>query len=231
MKRRGILKTKAIADLAAGAGGVAAKAQTFVLVHGAWHGGWCWSRVADRLRAAGHRVFTPTQTGLGERKHLLSKAITLDTFAKDIVNVIEAEELSSIILVGHSFGGLAISGVADAMPDKVRHLVYLDSLMVEGGKSPFDNLPPDIVYPRRRQRRSEFRMQKIPTGSNAGSRRIRLTPTPVRSTSRDRSATTCRAPTSPVQIRLMRRLKARASGSRRSRDGAGPKSPPATTPW
>src|SRR6202171_3927083 len=93
MKRRGILKTKAIADLAAGAGGVAAKAQTFVLVHGAWHGGWCWSRVADRLRAAGHQVFTPTQTGLGERKHLLSKAITLDTFTKDIVNVIEAAHL------------------------------------------------------------------------------------------------------------------------------------------
>ena len=150
MKRRGILKTKAIADLAAGAGGVAAKAQTFVLVHGAWHGGWCWSRVADRLRAAGHQVFTPTQTGLGERKHLLSKAITLDTFTKDIVNVIEAEELSSVILVGHSFGGLAISGVADAMPDKVRHLVYLDSLMVEGGRSPFDNLPPDIVAARRK---------------------------------------------------------------------------------
>jgi pimeloyl-ACP methyl ester carboxylesterase len=100
---------------------VAAKAQTvartFVLVHGAWHGGWCWSRVADRLRAAGHRVFTPTQTGLGERKHLLSKDITLDTFTKDIVNVIEAEELSSVILVRRSFGGLAISGVADAMPD------------------------------------------------------------------------------------------------------------------
>ena len=72
---------------------MAAKAQTFVLVHGAWHGGWCWSRVADRLRAAGHQVFTPTQTGLGERKHLLSKDITLDTFTKDIVNVIEAAHL------------------------------------------------------------------------------------------------------------------------------------------
>src|SRR6267142_408251 len=143
MQRRDILKTMAIAGLAAGAGGTAAKAQTaaqtFVLVHGAWHGGWCWSRVADRLRAAGHQVFTPTQTGLGERKHLLSKDITLDTFTKDIVNVIEAEELSNVVLVGHSFGGLAISGAADAMPDKIRHLVYLDSLMVEGGKSPFDN--------------------------------------------------------------------------------------------
>jgi len=154
MKRRDVLKTMAIAGLAAGTGGAAATAQTtaqtFVLVHGAWHGGWCWSRVTDRLRAAGHQVFTPTQTGLGERKHLLSKDITLDTFTKDIVNVIEAEELSNVVLVGHSFGGLAISGAADAMPDRIRHLVYLDSLMVEGGKSPFDNLPPDIVAARRK---------------------------------------------------------------------------------
>ncbi len=154
MQRRDVLKTMAIAGLAAGASGAAATAQTaaqtFVLVHGAWHGGWCWSRVADRLRAAGHRVFTPTQTGLGERKHLLSKDITLDTFTTDIANVIEAEELTNIVLVGHSFGGLAISGVADAMPDRIRHLVYLDALMVEGGKSPFDSLPPDIVAARRK---------------------------------------------------------------------------------
>jgi pimeloyl-ACP methyl ester carboxylesterase len=153
MKRREVLKTMAIAGMAAGTGGAApaqTAAQTFVLVHGAWHGGWCWSRVADRLRAAGHQVFTPTQTGLGERKHLLSKDITLDIFTKDIVNVIEAEELSNVVLVGHSFGGLAISGVADAMPDKIRHLVYLDSLMVEGGKSPFDSLPPDVVAARRK---------------------------------------------------------------------------------
>ncbi len=154
MERREVLKTMAIAGLAAGAGGTVATAQTaaqtFVLVHGAWHGGWCWSRVADRLRGAGHRVFTPTQTGLGERKHLLSKDITLDTFTRDIVNVIEAEELNNIVLVGHSFGGLAISGVADAMPERIRHLVYLDSLMVEGGKSPFDSLPADVVAARRK---------------------------------------------------------------------------------
>jgi pimeloyl-ACP methyl ester carboxylesterase len=152
MKRRDVLKTMAIAGVAAGAGGASAKAettpQTFVLVHGAWHGGWCWSRVADRLRTAGHQVFTPTQTGLGERKHLLSKDITLDTFTTDIGNVIEAEELSNVVLVGHSFGGLAISGVADTMPDRIRHLVYLDSLMVEGGKRPFDSLPPDVVAAR-----------------------------------------------------------------------------------
>src|ERR1700712_5022755 len=154
MKRRDVLKTMAVAGLAVGAAGNAARAQnaarTFVLVHGAWHGGWCWSRVADRLRGAGHRVFTPTQTGLGERKHLLSKDITLDIFTSDIVNLIEAEELSDIILVGHSFGGNAISGTADAIPGKIRHLVYLDSLMVDAGKAPFDNLPPDVVAARRK---------------------------------------------------------------------------------
>jgi pimeloyl-ACP methyl ester carboxylesterase len=154
MDRRDLLKTMAIAGMAAGMGTEAASAQTtaqtFVLVHGAWHGGWCWRRVADRLRADGHQVFTPTQTGLGERKHLMSKDITLDIFTKDIANVIEPEELSNVILVGHSFGGLAISGVADTMPERIRHLVYLDSLMVEGGKTPFDSLPPDVVAGRRK---------------------------------------------------------------------------------
>jgi pimeloyl-ACP methyl ester carboxylesterase len=154
MERRDVLKTLAVTGIAAGAGGTLATAQTagqtFVLVHGAWHGGWCWSRVADRLRAAGHRVFAPTQTGLGERKHLLSKEITLDIFTRDIANVIEAEELTNIVLVGHSFGGLVISGVADAMPERIRHLVYLDSLVVEGGKSPFDSLPPEVASARKK---------------------------------------------------------------------------------
>ena len=119
-------------------------ARTYVLVHGAWHGGWCWVRVADRLRAAGHRVYTPTQTGLGERKHLLSAAITPETFILDIANVVEAEELSDVILVGHSFGGLAISGVADRMPDRLRHLVFLDAGLPESGKSYFDLVPSEV---------------------------------------------------------------------------------------
>ena len=135
------------------AGGIATvlrPIQAFVLVHGAWHGGWCWSRVADRLRTKGHLVFTPTQTGLGERRHLLSKDITLDTFREDIVNVIESEELNDIVLVGHSFGGNAISGVADVMSARIRHLVYLDAMIVEGGKAPFDGLSADVVAARRK---------------------------------------------------------------------------------
>jgi pimeloyl-ACP methyl ester carboxylesterase len=154
MDRRDIIKGAAVAAIAAGASDLGAHAktrsQTFVLVHGAWHGGWCWVRVAERLRSAGHRVFTPTQTGLGERRHLLSKDITLDTFVADIVNVIEVEELSNVILVGHSFGGNAISGVADMMPARIKHLVYLDALIVEGGKSPSDVVPPDIVAARKK---------------------------------------------------------------------------------
>ncbi|BAQ46666.1 alpha/beta hydrolase [Methylobacterium aquaticum] len=123
---------------------------TFVLVHGAWHGGWCWVRVADRLRAQGHRVLSPTCTGLGERAHLMSRAITLDTFVQDIAGTIAAEELTDVVLVGHSFGGLAISGVAEAMPERLRHLVYLDALIVEPGRSPFDGLAREVVAARRR---------------------------------------------------------------------------------
>ncbi len=122
---------------------------TFVLVHGAWHGGWCWVRVADILRREGHRVFTPTCTGLGERAHLLSEHITLDTFVRDVAGVIAAEELTEVVLVGHSFGGLAISGVAEAMPERLRHLVYLDALIVQPGRAPFDGLRPEVVAARR----------------------------------------------------------------------------------
>ncbi|UYO95244.1 alpha/beta fold hydrolase [Pollutimonas sp. M17] len=120
-------------------------AQTFVLVHGAWHGGWCWSRVAARLRDAGHTVFTPTLTGLGERSHLLDAGITLQTFIDDIVNVLTWEDLNDVVLVGHSFGGLVITGAADAMPQRLRHLVYLDAFILESGVSTFDTLPVELV--------------------------------------------------------------------------------------
>ncbi|MCM3900408.1 MAG: alpha/beta fold hydrolase, partial [Pyrinomonadaceae bacterium] len=86
---------------------------TFVLVHGAWHGGWCWKRVAAALRQAGHEVFAPTLTGLGERAHLMSDAIDLHTHIQDILGVLQWEELADVVLCGHSYGGLVISGVAD----------------------------------------------------------------------------------------------------------------------
>lgn len=109
--------------------------RTYVLVHGAWHGGWCWADVAAILRAEGARVFTPTLTGLGERRHLRAAYQGLETFITDVTAVIEAENLSDIILVGHSFGGMVVTGVADRMPDRIRHLVYLDAAVPADGHS------------------------------------------------------------------------------------------------
>ncbi|HZH45803.1 MAG TPA: alpha/beta fold hydrolase [Roseococcus sp.] len=129
---------------------VPAAAKTYVLVHGAWGGGWIWRHTADGLRAKGHRVFTPTQTGLGERRHLMARTITIDTFVQDIASVLEAEELQDVILVGHSFGGFAVTGVADRMPERIRHLVYLDALLPENGETAFSVLPPGIEEARRR---------------------------------------------------------------------------------
>lgn len=123
----------------------AATSFVFVLVHGAWHGGWCWQRVAKRLRAQGHTVYTPTLTGLGERKHLINPDITLNTFVQDIANVLVYEDLTQVVLVGHSFGGLAITGVADIMPERLRKLVYLDAFILDSGVTTFDTLPDDVV--------------------------------------------------------------------------------------
>ena len=107
--------------------------RTILLVHGAWHGGWCWRRVADLLRARGHRVFAPSLTGLGDRAHLFSRDISLRTHVEDILSVVEAEELNDFVLVGHSYGGFVISGVADVLRERVSHYVYLDG-----------SVPPDM---------------------------------------------------------------------------------------
>ena len=111
---------------------------TFVLVQGAWHGGWCWRRVTARLRAAGHTVFAPTLTGLGERAHLATSHVNLDTHIADVVGLIEAEELSDIVVCGHSYGGMVVTGVADRCADIVRSLVFLDAFIPEDGQSLFD---------------------------------------------------------------------------------------------
>src|SRR3984893_8462471 len=111
---------------------------TFVLVHGAWHGGWCWRRVADLLTEAGHRVFTPTLTGLGERSHLLDAKIDLSTHVTDVVNVIKWEGLNGVVLCGHSYGGLVISGVAEQMPNAIASIVFVDAFVPENGDSVAD---------------------------------------------------------------------------------------------
>lgn len=110
---------------------------TYVLVHGAWHGGWCWRRVADHLRRAGHEVYTPTLTGLGERVHLASADVALDTHIADVLGLIEAEELDRFVLVGHSYGGMVVTGVADAAADAISALVYLDAFVPKNGESMF----------------------------------------------------------------------------------------------
>jgi pimeloyl-ACP methyl ester carboxylesterase len=118
---------------------------TFVLVHGAWHGGWCWSRVAERLRTHGHRVFTPTLTGLGERSHLNDRDIRLTTHVDDVVNVIRWEGLDDVVLVGHSYGGVVISGVAEQVEDKIASIVFLDAFVPEDGQAMRDIVPAPSV--------------------------------------------------------------------------------------
>lgn len=100
---------------------------TYVLVHGALQGGWCWGRVAPLLRARGHEVFTPTLTGLGERAHLLRPEIDLDTHVRDILGVLDYEGLREVVLVGHSYGGMVVEGVAQRAPARLARLVHLDS--------------------------------------------------------------------------------------------------------
>jgi pimeloyl-ACP methyl ester carboxylesterase len=107
--------------------------KTFVLIHGAWHGGWCWRRVADLLEAKGHKVFAPTLTGNGERSHLLSKDITLDTHIADIVNVFKWEDLKDVCLVAHSYGGWPSSGALEQIHDRVSSIVWLDAFKPENG--------------------------------------------------------------------------------------------------
>ena len=114
---------------------------TYVLVHGAWHGSWCWKRVRKALQAAGHEVFTPTLTGVGERSHLNSASVNLSTHIADVANLIRWEELSDVILCGHSYGGCVISGAADRGPDRIRALVYLDAFVLEDGEALIDFLP------------------------------------------------------------------------------------------
>lgn len=140
----------------------------FVLVHGAWHGGWCWRDVAAVLRTAGHQVFTPTMTGLGERAHLLNAQVGLSTFIDDIAAVILSEELDNVVLVGHSFGGHVINGVADRMPQLLRQLIYLDGLVVQHGQSALSIMPPAVQVERTRTMDAEGLRMTIPSPDQFG---------------------------------------------------------------
>jgi pimeloyl-ACP methyl ester carboxylesterase len=114
---------------------------TFLLVHGAWHSGRCWDRVVPRLESAGHRVLAPSLTGYGDKAHLLGPEVGLGTHVGDVVGLIEDERLDDVVLVGHSYAGLVISSVANEVPERIGHLVFLDAMVPEDGETAADVLP------------------------------------------------------------------------------------------
>jgi len=120
-----------------------------VLVHGAWHGSWCWRRVLPLLWLAGHRVVPVTLSGLGERAHELSPEITLDTHVQDVVTAMRAEECTDAVLVGHSYGGMVVTGAADRLGDEVGRLVYLDAVVPLPGEAWSTRNPPAVQTERR----------------------------------------------------------------------------------
>ena len=114
---------------------------TFLLVSGAWHGGWCWKKLTPHLRAAGHEVYAPSLTGLGERSHLLTPEIDLDTHVQDILGLLFFEDLQEVIIVGHSYGGMLLPMVLERAADRIIHAVFLDAAVPPQDHSLFDILP------------------------------------------------------------------------------------------
>jgi pimeloyl-ACP methyl ester carboxylesterase len=133
----------------------------FVLVHGAWQGNWVWEGVADRLRDAGYRVYTPSLTGLGERAHLAGPHVDLETHVADVLGVIEHHELDNVVLCGHSYGGMVVGGAADRVPQKIGSLVYLDAFIPEAGKSLWDFLPPEGAAAQKSSAKDGWRIARI----------------------------------------------------------------------
>ena len=186
-----------LAGAAAGFGAVAfvnsAKAQvtpkTFVLVHGSWHGGWCWRRVSDRLEKLGHKVFTPTLTGLGERSHLLDEKVNLTTHITDIVNVIKWERLINVVLCGHSYAGYPVSGALEQIGSAVSSIVFLNTfcrtMATASSRRAIHASPKPSARRSRRSSsayhrcrpRSSRSMRPIVPGSTACARRSRSAPT------------------------------------------------------
>jgi pimeloyl-ACP methyl ester carboxylesterase len=122
--------------------------RTFLVCHGAWSAGWAWKKMHPLMLAAGHRLVTPSYTGLGERAHLANPAIDLETHIADILNVIKYEDLRDIVLVGHSYGGMVATGVADRARDRIAQLIYLDAFVPKGGQSLFDLNEPGRAHMR-----------------------------------------------------------------------------------
>jgi pimeloyl-ACP methyl ester carboxylesterase len=137
----------------------------FVLVHGGRHGGWCWRKVRPRLERAGHEVHAPTLTGLGERQHLARPNVDLDTHTRDVLGVIEYEDLRDVVLVGHSYGGMVISAVADAAPERLAHLVFFDALVPRSGETVLDLMTPSLPAQLRELVRTEGDGWRLPSAA------------------------------------------------------------------
>jgi pimeloyl-ACP methyl ester carboxylesterase len=145
MKRRDLLKAAGV-SLVASSAAAPANAQsggtTFLVAHGAWSAGWAWKKMHQLMSAAGHRLITPTYTGLGDREHLASPANDLETHIADVLAVIKYEDLRNFVLIGHSYGGMVATGVADRARDRIAQLIYLDAFVPQNGQSLLDLLPP-----------------------------------------------------------------------------------------
>ena len=131
---------------------------TYVLVGGGWLGGWCWQRVARRLREEGHDVYPVTLTGLGERVHLASPQVDLETHITDVVNLIEYEDLHDVVLLGHSYGGLVVTGAADRISERISELVYLDTVPLPDGGMLIEKFPPEL------RKRTEGQVRELGEG-------------------------------------------------------------------
>lgn len=142
LKLAGVSAVAPLSGLLAGPALARAETKTFVLVHGAWHGGWCWNRVRDLLTLNGHRVFTPTLPGLAEHSHMLSKSITLDTHIDDLANLFKWEDIDKAVLVAHSYGGWVVSGALEKIGRQVASVMFLDAFLPENGQAPRDLNPP-----------------------------------------------------------------------------------------
>jgi pimeloyl-ACP methyl ester carboxylesterase len=137
---------------------------TFVVAHGAWSAGWAWKKMRPPMRAAGHDFWTPTYTGLGERAHLANPDVSLDTHIEDIVAVLEAEDLHDVYLIGHSYGGMVATGIADRARARIKHLIYLDAFAPKDGQSAFDLQKPEQVAQRREAARKDGDGWRLATG-------------------------------------------------------------------
>lgn len=160
--------------------------RTFVLLPGSWCGGWCWTPVARHLEAAGHRVFPLTFSGVGERAHLLSESITLETHVADVINAIRYADLHDVVLVAHSYGGITMTVVVDRIPERLRHVVYLDAMLPMSGECAMDIIPEnDLAQRMRRLGRSNLSLP-APIGAHFSTPGMRdwfhslLTPQPLR---------------------------------------------------